>query len=73
MIRAALLLTANASLACRGLSAAEPKAKAKAPRAPSPSLAKLNDVQLPANVHYSPEGYTYLAEKVATEITARLP
>ena len=35
--------------------------------------AKLADVQLPANVHYSPDGYRYLAEKVAAEITAKLP
>lgn len=30
-------------------------------------------VQLPANVHYTAEGSRYLAEKVATEIAARLP
>ena len=35
--------------------------------------AKLKDVQLPANVHYSPEGYKYLAEKVAAEIEKALP
>lgn len=35
--------------------------------------AKLAEVQLPANVHFSPEGYKYLAEKVATEIEAKLP
>ena len=35
--------------------------------------AKLAEVQLPANVHYSPDGYRYLAEKVAAEITAKLP
>lgn len=35
--------------------------------------AKLKDVQLPANVHYSPDGYKYLAEKVAGEIEKALP
>jgi acyl-CoA thioesterase-1 len=35
--------------------------------------AKLKDVQLPANVHYSTEGYKYLAEKVAAEIGKALP
>ena len=34
--------------------------------------ARLKDVQLPANVHYSPEGYKYLSEKVATEIEKAL-
>lgn len=29
--------------------------------------------QLPANVHYSPEGYKYLGEQVAKEIEAQLP
>jgi acyl-CoA thioesterase-1 len=37
------------------------------------ALAKLKEVQLPANVHYSPEGYRYLAEKVALVITEHLP
>lgn len=37
------------------------------------ATAKLKDVQLPANVHYTPEGYKYLGEKVAAEITALLP
>ena len=37
------------------------------------AAAKLKDVQLPANVHYSPAGYHYLAEKVATVITENLP
>jgi acyl-CoA thioesterase-1 len=35
--------------------------------------AKLKDVQLPANVHYSPAGYDYLAKKVAAEIENHLP
>jgi hypothetical protein len=35
--------------------------------------AKLKEVQLPANVHYSPAGYQYLAEKVAGEIEKALP
>jgi hypothetical protein len=34
---------------------------------------KLKDVQLPANVHYSPSGYHYLAEKVASAIAENLP
>jgi lysophospholipase L1-like esterase len=34
--------------------------------------AKLSDIQLPANVHFSPEGSKYLAEKVAAEIAAAL-
>ena len=37
------------------------------------AAAKLKDVQLPANVHYSPSGYHYLAEKVASVITENLP
>ena len=35
--------------------------------------AKLKDVQLPANVHYSPAGYHYFAEKVAAVIAENLP
>ncbi len=35
--------------------------------------AKLKEVLLPANVHYSPAGYHYLAEKVAAVITENLP
>ncbi len=35
--------------------------------------AKLADVQLPKNVHYSPTGYKYLAEKVSAEIEKALP
>jgi lysophospholipase L1-like esterase len=35
--------------------------------------AKLKEVQLPANVHYTPDGYKYLAEKVAAEIGKALP
>lgn len=31
------------------------------------------DAQLPANVHYSPEGYRYLAEKVSAVIAEHLP
>lgn len=31
------------------------------------------DAQLPSNVHYSPKGYHYLAEKVAAAITEYLP
>ncbi len=30
------------------------------------------EAQLPANVHYTPAGYKYLAQKVASEIEARL-
>jgi acyl-CoA thioesterase-1 len=37
------------------------------------AAAKLKDVQLPANVHYSPAGYHYLAEKVASVIAENLP
>ena len=37
------------------------------------ALAKLKDVQLPTNVHYSPEGYRYLAEKVSAVIAGNLP
>jgi acyl-CoA thioesterase-1 len=37
------------------------------------AAAKLKDVQLPANVHYSDAGYKYLAEQVAKEIAAALP
>ncbi len=33
---------------------------------------KKPDAQLPANVHYTPEGYRHLAEQVALEITSRL-
>ena len=35
--------------------------------------AKLKEVQLPANVHYTPAGYKYLAEKVTAEIEKALP
>jgi len=37
------------------------------------AVAKLKDVQLPANVHYSEAGSKYLAEKVAAVIEAQLP
>jgi cysteine synthase B len=37
------------------------------------AAAKLKDEQLPANVHYSPTGYHYLAEKVAAVIAENLP
>lgn len=37
------------------------------------AAAKLKDVQLPANVHYTPQGYHYLAEKVASVIAENLP
>lgn len=37
------------------------------------AAAKLSEVQLPANVHYSPAGYHYLAEKVASVIAENLP
>lgn len=37
------------------------------------AVAKLTEVQLPANVHYSPSGYHYLAEKVASVISENLP
>ncbi|MDB6072905.1 MAG: lipolytic protein family [Verrucomicrobiaceae bacterium] len=39
----------------------------------SHAKAKLADVQLPKNVHYSPTGYKYLAEKVSAEIEKALP
>jgi hypothetical protein len=39
----------------------------------SHAKAKLAEVQLPANVHFSDKGSEYLAEKVAAEIAARLP
>jgi hypothetical protein len=38
----------------------------------SHAKAKLAEVQLPANVHYSDKGSEYLAEKVAAEIGSRL-
>ncbi len=38
----------------------------------SHAKAKLAEVQLPANVHFSPEGSKYLAEKVAAEIEKAL-
>ena len=34
--------------------------------------AKLKEIQLPANVHYKPQGYRYLAEKVAASIKEQL-
>lgn len=34
--------------------------------------AKLQDIQLPANVHFTPEGSAYLADKVVAEILAAL-
>ncbi len=37
------------------------------------ATAKIKEVQLPANVHYSPEGYHYLAEKVSAVIAENLP
>jgi GDSL-like Lipase/Acylhydrolase family len=37
------------------------------------AIAGPKDAQLPANVHFSPEGYKYLAEKVAAEIGKSLP
>lgn len=37
------------------------------------ALVRLHHVQLPANVHYSPEGYGYLAQKVAAVISEYLP
>ncbi|MDB6116573.1 MAG: lipolytic protein family [Verrucomicrobiaceae bacterium] len=39
----------------------------------SHAKAKLADIQLPKNVHYSPTGYKYLAEKVSVEIEKALP
>ncbi|MDB6073932.1 MAG: lipolytic protein family, partial [Verrucomicrobiaceae bacterium] len=39
----------------------------------SHAKAKLADIQLPKNVHYSPTGYKYLAEKVSAEIEKALP
>ena len=38
----------------------------------SHAKAKLKDIQLPANVHFTPEGSAYLADKVAAEILAAL-
>ena len=35
--------------------------------------AKLKEIQLPANVHFTPQGYRYLAEKVAASILGQLP
>ena len=35
--------------------------------------AKLKQIQLPANVHFNPQGYRYLAEKVAASILEQLP
>lgn len=35
--------------------------------------ARLKEVQLPANVHFTPAGYEYLAAKVAAEIEKALP
>ena len=37
------------------------------------AAAKIKEVQLPANVHYSEAGYKYLATKVAGEIEKALP
>ncbi len=37
------------------------------------ALVKIKEIQLPANVHYTPAGYKYLAEKVAAEIEKALP
>ena len=37
------------------------------------SLAGPKDIQLPANVHYTAEGYQYLAQHVAAAIEAQLP
>ncbi len=37
------------------------------------AAAKIKDVQLPANVHYTADGYKYLAEKVSAEIEKALP
>ena len=37
------------------------------------ALAKLKDIQLPANVHFSDTGSKYLAEKVAAAIESQLP
>ena len=34
--------------------------------------AKLKDIQLPANVHFTPEGSAYLADQVAAEILKAL-
>lgn len=39
----------------------------------SHAQARLKDAQLPSNVHFAPEGYRYLAEKVAKEIQDALP
>jgi lysophospholipase L1-like esterase len=37
------------------------------------ALPKLNEIQLPENVHYTPEGYAVLAEQVAASILKELP
>lgn len=34
---------------------------------------KPKEIQLPANVHFTPQGYRYLAEKVAASIWEQLP
>ena len=39
----------------------------------SHAQAKLKEIQLPANVHFNPPGYRYLAEKVAASIREQLP
>jgi acyl-CoA thioesterase-1 len=39
----------------------------------SHAQAKLKEIQLPANVHFNPKGYRYLAEKVAASILEQLP
>ena len=38
----------------------------------SHAQAKLKQIQLPANVHFNPPGYRYLAEKVAASILEQL-
>ena len=39
----------------------------------SHAQAKLKEIQLPANVHFNPQGYRYLAEKVVASIREQLP
>jgi lysophospholipase L1-like esterase len=35
--------------------------------------ANLKEIQLPANVHFTPQGYRYLAEKIVGSILEQMP